>query len=97
MQAYSVRVYGGACIVCCLGTVVRNVYGMFNNPTAIVATACCYAPRSRRLTDRGQSAVAYSTAEGETLFLDGDSITHLFFMSDRFDGDGDVTSASPFS
>ena len=38
-----------------------------------------------------------STAEGETLFLDGDSITHLFFMSDRFDGNGDVTSASPFS
>ena len=31
MQAYSVRVYGGACIVCCLCTVVRNVYGMFNN------------------------------------------------------------------
>ena len=30
MQAYSVRVYGGACIVCCLCTVVRNVYGMFN-------------------------------------------------------------------
>ena len=31
MQAYGVRVYGrGACIVCCLCTVVRNVYGMFN-------------------------------------------------------------------
>ena len=34
MQAYSVRVYGGACIVCCLCTVVRNVYGMFNTEYA---------------------------------------------------------------
>ena len=34
MQAYSVRVYGSACIVCCLCTVVRNVYGMFNRKSS---------------------------------------------------------------